>query len=159
MMTSEASSRTAVINTSATSNATVTAQYNSATPESLFPKHALLIAGLKRKYQEDAVIQRLFYDLPIPLEESYVNLAIVTEKEQQDKAKALATEANEAKKETTLIRDERLKTFESLYGTKENIELKDIFAAVPSQRKAVKQVLLLGTAGIGKSTACQKLCY
>jgi hypothetical protein len=85
--------------------------------------------------------------LSFPIEQSYINLAIVETKEQQDSEKKLV----DAK-----INNEIIATYEEIYGTKTKIEIKDIFENCKDQ---TKKILVLGRAGIGKSTFCRYITY
>ena len=81
------------------------------------------------------------------IEQSYINLAIVETKEQQQKEKKLL----DAKLSIEIIG-----TFEEIYGTKTNIEIKDIFEKCKDQ---TTKILVLGRAGIGKTTFCRYVAY
>ena len=82
-----------------------------------------------------------------PIEQSYINLAIVETKEQQEKEKKLLN---------TNHNNEIIGTFEEIYGTKTSIEIKDIFEKCKDQ---TKNILVLGRAGIGKTTFCRYVAY
>jgi HEAT repeat protein len=82
-----------------------------------------------------------------PIEQSYINLAIVKAKEQHAKENQL----RDAQQATDV-----LGTFEQIYGTKTTIDVKNIFETCKNQEK---QVLVFGRAGIGKSTFCRYIAY
>ena len=82
-----------------------------------------------------------------PIEQSYINLAIVKAKEQHEKEKQLRDAQH-----TNAI----MGTFEEIYGMKTAIDVKDIFETCKNQEK---QVLVFGRAGIGKSTFCRYVAY
>jgi HEAT repeat protein len=82
-----------------------------------------------------------------PIEHSYINLAIVTAKEQQTKEKQLRNAQHKI---------DVLGTFEQIYGTKTAIDARNIFETCKNREK---QVLVFGRAGIGKSTFCQYIAY
>ena len=82
-----------------------------------------------------------------PIEQSYINLAIVETKKQQEKEKKL--------RDAALI-DAVMGSFEEIYGTKTMIDIKDTFDTCKNQEK---QVLIFGRAGIGKSTFCRYVAY
>ena len=99
-----------------------------------------------------------------PIKQSYINLALVETKEQQEKEKKLERqkqdrqleheeELNDHRKQYS---DEILSTYEDIYGTKTMIEVENIFEKCKDQ---TKKVLVLGRAGIGKSTFCQYVTY
>jgi HEAT repeat protein len=82
-----------------------------------------------------------------PIEQSYINLAIVKAKELHEKEKQLRNP-----KHATDV----LGTFEHIYGTKTAIDAKNIFETCKNHEK---QVLVFGRAGIGKSTFCRYIAY
>jgi HEAT repeat protein len=82
-----------------------------------------------------------------PIEQSYINLAIVNAKEQHAKENQLRNAQREI---------DVLGTFEQIYGTKTAIDVKNIFETCKNHEK---QVLVFGRAGIGKSTFCQYIVY
>jgi transcriptional regulator with GAF, ATPase, and Fis domain len=92
-----------------------------------------------------------------PIEQSYINLAMVETKEQQEKEKKLKRQDEENKSEQeSKQNDGILGTYEEIYGTKTSIDVTDIFEKCKDQ---TKKVLILGRAGIGKSTFCQYVTY
>jgi hypothetical protein len=82
-----------------------------------------------------------------PIEQSYINLAIVEIKEQQEKEKKLLNVNHN---------NEIIGTFEEIYGVKTKIEIKNIFEKCKDQ---TKNILVLGRAGIGKTTFCRYVAY
>ncbi|CAF1111048.1 unnamed protein product [Adineta steineri] len=82
-----------------------------------------------------------------PIEDSYINLAIIETKKQQQKEKQLRDAPNN---------DAIMGSFEEIYGSKTTIDVKNIFEACKNQEK---QVLVFGRAGIGKSTFCRYIAY
>ncbi len=83
-----------------------------------------------------------------PIEQSYINLAIIETKEQQEKEKKLLNANNDT--------NEIIGTFEEIYGTKDKIEIKSIFEKCTDQ---TNNILVLGRAGIGKTTFCRYVAY
>ena len=103
---------------------------------------------IKYQYLRNSRIQRILNSSQsVSIEDSYINLSIVDTKEQQQKEKKLRDTHNNA----TIIN-----TFEEIYGTKTAIDMKDLFQTCKDQ---MKQVLVLGRAGIGKSTFCRYAAY
>ncbi len=82
-----------------------------------------------------------------PIKQSYINLAIVTAKEQHEKEKQLHNVHQP---------DTIMSTFEEIYGMKTAIDINDIFKTCKNKKK---QVLVFGRAGIGKSTFCRYVAY
>ena len=111
---------------------------------------------IRKEYMENDSIPRLVNsEEKFPIEQSYVNLAMLETKEQQEKEKKL--EQAEREKKQGHINKNILGTFEQIYDTKTSINVEDIFEACKDKKK--KQVLVLGRAGIGKSTFCQYVTY
>jgi hypothetical protein len=82
-----------------------------------------------------------------PIEQSYINLAIVKAKEQNAKENQLRDAQHAI---------DVLGTFEEIYGMKTAIDVKNIFETCKNREK---QVLVFGRAGIGKSTFCRYIAY
>ncbi|CAF1309410.1 unnamed protein product [Rotaria sordida] len=103
---------------------------------------------IKQQYQQNSRIERILNPAKsFPIHESYINLAIVTTKE-QDK--------NEKQLRDIQYGDAIMSTFEEIYGMKSTIDIQDIFNTYLNQRK---QVLVFGRAGIGKSIFCRYVAY
>ncbi|CAF0971836.1 unnamed protein product [Didymodactylos carnosus] len=81
------------------------------------------------------------------IEQSYINLAILEIEEQQKKEKKLCDAQQ---------RDAIIGTFEEIHEAEALVDVKDIFETCKSQ---TKKVLVLGRAGIGKTTFCQYVAY
>ncbi|CAF0880918.1 unnamed protein product [Didymodactylos carnosus] len=81
------------------------------------------------------------------VEQSYINLAIVEIKKQQEKERQLRDASNV---------DALMGSFEEIYGTKSIIDIKNIFETCKNQQN---QVLVFGRARIGKSTFCRYIAY
>jgi HEAT repeat protein len=82
-----------------------------------------------------------------PIEQSYINLAIVKAKDQHEEEKQLRDAQHG---------DDIMGSFEKIYGIKTAIEVKNIFDTCKNEEK---QVLVFGRAGIGKSTFCRYAAY
>ena len=103
---------------------------------------------IKHRYKQNSRIERFINPAKsFPIEDSYINLAIVQTKEQQEKEKKL----NNAKNS-----DKMMGTFEEIYSTESPINVKDLFEYCKDQ---LRQVLVFGRAGIGKSTFCQYVTH
>ncbi|CAF1459155.1 unnamed protein product, partial [Adineta steineri] len=110
------------------------------------PNH--LFQSIKQEYYRNGYIERLMNPAKFyPIEDSYINLAIIETKQQQQKEKQLRDAPNS---------DAIMGSFEEIYGTKTTIDVKNIFEACRNQEK---QVLVFGRAGIGKSTFCRYIAY
>jgi HEAT repeat protein len=82
-----------------------------------------------------------------PIEQSYINLAIVKAKDQYEKEKQLGNAGHN---------NDIMGSFEEIYGMKTAIDVKNIFDTLKNEEK---QVLVFGRAGIGKSTFCRYVAY
>ncbi|CAF2223165.1 unnamed protein product, partial [Rotaria magnacalcarata] len=92
---------------------------------------------IKWDYKQNSRIERLMNPAEsFPIEESYINLAIVDSKEQQGKEKNL----RDANQHETIMG-----TFEDIYGVKTPVNVKDIFNTC---KEAGKKALVFGRAGI-----------
>jgi hypothetical protein len=107
-----------------------------------------LMELIKYEYSRNARIERIMNPAKsFPIEQSYINLAIVKAKDQHEKEKQL----RDAQHSNAIM-----SSFEEIYGMKTEIVVKDIFERCKNQEK---QVLVFGRAGIGKSTFCRYVAY
>ena len=103
---------------------------------------------IKREYKRNSRIERFVNPAKsFPIEDSYINLAIVETKEQREKEKQIR-DANH--------HDKIINTFEQIYDTKTPIDVKDIFKYCEDQ---LRQVLVFGRAGVGKTTFCRYVAH
>ena len=103
---------------------------------------------MKHEYRRNSRIERFINpSKSFPIEESYINLAIVQTKEQQEKENKLGNAKHNEK---------MMDTFEEIYRTKSPVNVKDLFEYCKDQ---LRQVLVFGRAGIGKSTFCQYVTH
>ncbi len=136
---------------------------DSALLREIVPSRAnVLIQAVKKCYQERNYIPRPFHDEPLPIEKGYVRLAIVKEAEQREKTREALGDNDHNKENASTFKDKRITSFEQIYGAKEPVDIADIFKPDregKDKEKAPKRLLVLGRAGIGKSTLCQKVAY
>ena len=103
---------------------------------------------IREEYILNSFIHRIINEEKcFPIKESYINLAIVTSEEQRDKEKKLSQAEH---------KDAIIGTFEEIHSTKTVIDVKDMFEKC---KGGTKKILVLGRAGIGKSTFCQYVTY
>ena len=103
---------------------------------------------IKQEYQKNIRIERILNpEKSFSIQKSYINLAIVTSKEQDEKEHQL----RHAQHGDTIM-----SAFEDIYGIKITTEIDDIFNTCPNEQK---HVLMFGRAGIGKSTFCRYVAY
>ena len=113
-----------------------------------------LIEPIKQKYLRNSQIKRIVNEeKSFPIEQSYINLAIVETEEQVEKERKLAQQSHEKKAHHN---DGALGTFEEIYGAKASIDVVDIFKKCED---STRRMLVLGRAGIGKSTFCRYITY
>ncbi len=107
---------------------------------------------LKNYYKNTLKIKRLFYpDNPIPIGEHYITLSILPEGIYQNKL-------NDSVHPPEKSGEDFYDISSSLYGHEEDIISPEII--IPKcQGMKPRRVLVLGTAGIGKSTLSERLCY
>ena len=103
---------------------------------------------MKHEYRRNSRIERFINPAKsFPIADSYINLAIVETKEQREKEKKLSNAKHNEK---------MMDTFDEIYRTKSPINVKDLFEYCNDQ---LRQVLVFGRAGIGKSTFCQYITH
>ena len=103
---------------------------------------------IRHEYLQNSYIHRIINEEKcFPIEQSYINLSMVQNEDQREKEKKLSQAEH---------KDAIIGTFEEIYGTKTVIDVKDIFEKC---KDGMKKVLVLGRAGIGKSTFCQYATY
>ena len=103
---------------------------------------------IRHEYLQNSYIQRIIDEEKcFPIEQSYINLAIVESGEQRQ---------SEKKFSQTAKKDAIIDTFKDIYGIKTVVDVKDIFKKCQNR---MKKVLVLGRAGIGKSTFCRYVAY
>ncbi|CAF1532296.1 unnamed protein product [Adineta ricciae] len=103
---------------------------------------------IKYEYLCNSKIERFMNPaVTFPIDQSYINLAIVETKETREKEEKL--------KETQNI-GTIIGTYEDIYGSKTPIKVKDIFEKCKDQNQ---RILVFGRAGIGKSTFCRYTAY
>ncbi|MBS4168592.1 HEAT repeat domain-containing protein [Parachlamydia sp. AcF125] len=92
------------------------------------------------------------WELKIPLEEIYVRLGMIENKERKTRDQASNEHSN-------YIRDERVPTYETIFEPKQEIELEKLFEHESLQKENAKKIYLQGSAGSGKSTLCHYISY
>jgi len=83
----------------------------------------------------------------LSIKDHYVALAMITSKERRDKEKELKAS------------DLNLTTYDTILEPKETILLENLFEREELKNASKKRLLIQGSAGIGKSTLCQKIAY
>ncbi|CAF1482120.1 unnamed protein product [Adineta ricciae] len=115
--------------------------------ESLGPPN-YLFELIKYRYLCDNKIERLMNPSEtFPIDQIYINLAIVETKETQEKEKKL---------DNTQSIDAVMGACEQIYGSESPIDVKDVFTKCKDQNR---NILVFGRAGIGKSTFCRYAAY
>ena len=107
---------------------------------------------------------------PQPIADCYVHLALVDQLKQRQKEQALAeggldegqqsATGHSADAPNLALRDARLHSYEDIYRPTKPIDVDAIFTPDrDSSRQAIHRLLIVGRAGVGKSTLCQHLAY
>jgi hypothetical protein len=134
------------------------------TTESI-PSSIKFFEPIRQRYLQENRMKRMVNEAKsVPIEQNYINLAMVETKEQQENEKKLKRQDEENKSEQESKQDQDSKknnkgilgTFEEIYGAKTSIDVTNIFDKCKDK---TKKVLILGRAGIGKSTFCQYVTY
>ncbi|CAF3640129.1 unnamed protein product [Adineta steineri] len=111
-------------------------------------KPSYLFELIKYRYKQNSRIERFMNPAKsFPIDQSYINLAIVGTKDQHEKEKKLRDSQHN---------DAIMEAFENIHGTKTPVDIKDIFKTC---KKQTRNVLVFGRAGIGKSTFCRYIAY
>ncbi|CAF4203302.1 unnamed protein product, partial [Adineta steineri] len=117
-------------------------------PSQVADKPSYLFELIKYEYKQNSRIERFMNPAKsFPIDQSYINLAIVETKDQQEKEKKLRDSQHN---------DAIIEAFENIHGTKTPIDVKEIFKTCKNKRR---NVLVFGRAGIGKSTFCRYIAY
>ncbi|MBS4168608.1 HEAT repeat domain-containing protein [Parachlamydia sp. AcF125] len=91
-------------------------------------------------------------EFKVRLEEIYVRLGIIENKERKTRDQALDKHSN-------YTQDERIPTYETIFEPKQEIELEKLFEHESLQKENAKKIYLQGSAGSGKSTLCHYISY
>ncbi|MBF5059988.1 HEAT repeat domain-containing protein [Candidatus Neptunochlamydia vexilliferae] len=84
------------------------------------------------------------WQISMPIEGVYTTLTIIGEQEKKEK--------DNLKK---LFQDRRISSHETIFAPKEPIKMKEIFVREELKNADEKRAVILGAAGVGKSTFCQ----
>ncbi len=107
------------------------------------------------KNENNSYIERLFSEDKVAIKDCYINLSIL-EKDKQDKE---SKEEKEKISKMGYLHDARIQSFESLYNVEHSkmVAPDKLFSQQLPEDKCIHRVLILGRAGIGKSTFCKYL--
>ena len=130
---------------------------------------AELSSIIKEKYKQCNTLPDMLGGPTLTLKEGcYVNLALIKSDEQIAKEQSLKKQQSKSDSESTknnTQRDNRLSSFEDIHRPKDPLPLSELFVTKSDKNtettahKPIQRVLMLGRAGIGKSTLCQYLAY
>ena len=132
-----------------------------------------LIDSIKEKYRKENILPNVLEGPTLTLMEGcYINLASIKSDEQIAKEQKLKQQQHQQQSkpdsESTsnhTQRDNRLSSFEDIHRPKDPLPLNKLFVRQSDKTtdttadKLIQRVLMLGRAGIGKSTLCQYLAY
>lgn len=124
-------------------------------------RNELIRTLIKRRYVEFLAIDRVMGDDPLPLYNGFINLTLVNDKDSRERERlvlrdGLGAAANENDQDS-MLKDERIGSFESLYAEQESLELGKLFVRTEHDTEDPNKILLLGRAGIGKTILCRYL--
>ncbi|MBS4168304.1 ankyrin repeat domain-containing protein [Parachlamydia sp. AcF125] len=94
------------------------------------------------------------WEFKVPLEEIYVRLGIIENAERKIRDQALGKHTH-----SDSLQDGRILTSETIFESKQDIELEKLFEHESLAEKETKRIYIQGAAGIGKSTLCHYIAY
>ncbi|MGA8163913.1 MAG: NACHT domain-containing protein [Waddliaceae bacterium] len=112
--------------------------------------------------KEKGLISLAFSVRTLDIKNSFVQLALVQEETQKKKEKGLRLQLKKEKHKEVEegIRETLLEAYETIHAVKKPVELEALFDLKhPQKNTPCQKLLLLGRAGIGKSTLCQKITH
>jgi HEAT repeat protein len=120
-----------------------------------------LQTSLRTQYEQYGYLERLFDERETLIVDSFINLALIKEKEHKEKERNLdhkvrLEEDKDEDKDKKEFIDERMASHEELYAVKEPLALNQLFEP-KDDTKTPHKILILGRAGIGKTVLCQYL--
>jgi HEAT repeat protein/V8-like Glu-specific endopeptidase len=101
----------------------------------------LIVHSLKEYYQSRNTIPRLLHSA-LSIEDIYTELVLIQTNKKEEKQ---------------AFQEQRINSWEDIYAAKEPIELASLFKN--KEGKEQNRLLILGRAGIGKSTLCQYIAH
>ena len=104
----------------------------------------MIIDSLKENYKSKDCISRLLHG-PVPIDQIYTQLVLIQKEKEEKKAEQKA------------YKERRVNSWEDIHAQKIPIELPKLFDKAEGRQP--KKILILGRAGIGKSTLCQYIAY
>jgi HEAT repeat protein/V8-like Glu-specific endopeptidase len=104
---------------------------------------SIILNSLKECYKSRSFITRLLDD-PLPIDTIYTELVLLCNNKEKEQEK---------EKEKQAFEEHRINSWEDIQATKEPIQIDALFET--RDGKTPKKLLILGRAGIGKSTLCQ----
>lgn len=105
-------------------------------------------------HPDRAQLKRLLYGKTFPISTSFINVAIIEEKEQKAKDNYLKQQDSLDSSQVATFRDGRINSFEDIHKPKKPILVSEIFDQKEDE-KPLQHILIEGRAGIGKTTLCQ----
>ncbi|MBA3238306.1 MAG: HEAT repeat domain-containing protein [Parachlamydiaceae bacterium] len=105
----------------------------------------LIIQSLKTCYKGRNTIPRLLGEA-LPIAEIYTELVLLHNNKEEDK-----------KEEKKAFEEHRINSWEDIHASKKPIELNALFKT--QEGKTPNRLIILGRAGIGKSTLCQHIAH
>ncbi|CAF4082502.1 unnamed protein product [Rotaria magnacalcarata] len=105
-----------------------------------------VIEKLKKEYRDKhGTVKRFSTEVDIPISQHYINVAIV--------------EKISNTQERNMLNNFGYSTFEEVYGPKTQVEIKKLLDKTQQESSGLQRVLVLGRAGIGKTTFCRYIAH
>ncbi|MCB1107706.1 MAG: NACHT domain-containing protein, partial [Chlamydiia bacterium] len=119
-----------------------------------------LMEALRMYYSQKATLTSLIGNRKMPIEGIYVRLAMIGEEERKQQKESLESGfSGTSEKEAKKLEDDRISTYESIFQPKKAVEIEKLFDEPKLKSAPQKRVIIYGSAGVGKSTFCQKIAY
>lgn len=132
--------------------------YDKHFPKDRYRRFDKLHDMLYATYQRELPIKLLLYDnIYFDINDIYINLAIIDEKNQKEKEKnALSSSDDKGGTDGYKSDFSFLNTYKEIFDEKESLTLDQLFEA---KSGVTQKILVTGRAGIGKSTFCRYILY
>ncbi len=116
-----------------------------------------IIAALQISYRQRDTIPTLFGGVTL-IEQGYTDLVIVNREEKKIEKEEPQEKPESLKEKKEVYNDSRISSWEDIQAAKEPISLSKLFDK-RDEGQEPKRLLLVGRAGMGKSTLCQYIAY
>ena len=140
---------------------------NGALNERPFPENEVenFLTALKNNYKRQKNIPRLLHKDPLPINVVYTQLVLLQKISKKIEDEEIKTENKNMIKTTNdknfkqIYKERGISNWEDIRTSKKPIDLEKLFEKSENQNSAPKQLLIMGKAGVGKSTLCQHIAF